>query len=151
MSKDECVELKNINYKNMLLNKNLISFNETMDNSLDDYLNMEKKSDENKPWAKLEKATKLKKIVQYIKNKKTSHKKELKQYLFQCLERKKLQREKDVIYDISLGKITDIPGLKFIKKKNKYTLKSVDYKGTTLKNLAPKRRRKKVKIDIKDK
>ena len=49
------------------------------------------------------------------------------------MDRKKLQRAKDVNYDISTGKIINIPGLIFNKTNNKFTLKNLDKKGSTLK------------------
>ena len=49
------------------------------------------------------------------------------------------------------GKIKQIPGLSFNKKKSKYTLKRVDKKGSTLKCLAPKKKSKKVKTKTKTK
>ena len=69
----------------------------------------------------------------------------LKLYLYQCLERKKLQRTKDVLYEITTGKIKSIPGLLFNKNSNKYTLRRVDKKGSTLKALAPKNRKRRKK------
>ena len=47
----------------------------------------------------------------------------LKTYLLECLERKKLQKKKDVIYDMENNKIKDIPNLYFNEKKKKYSLK----------------------------
>jgi hypothetical protein len=64
------------------------------------------------------------------------------------LDRKKLQRVKDVTYDVKTGRIKAIPGLTFNKNKHKFTLRRVDKKKSTLKGLAPKR--KKDKIDIKE-
>ncbi len=52
-------------------------------------------------------------------------------------------------YDVKTGRIKAIPGLTYNKNKHKYTLRRVDKKKSTLKGLAPKR--KKDKIDIKDK
>ena len=69
----------------------------------------------------------------------------LKLYLYQCLERKKLQRTKDVLYEMATGKIKSIPGLLFNKNSNKYTLRRVDKKGSTLKALAPKNRKRRQK------
>jgi len=71
----------------------------------------------NKPWTKLGNGTKLKKINQYIlefsKEKKYTPEKTsvLKRYLLSCLERKKLQKTKDVIYCIKTNKILSIPAL----------------------------------------
>ena len=54
------------------------------------------------------------------------------------LERKKLQRIKDVIYEINTGEIKDIPGLTFNEKNRKFILRKIDKNGSTLRNLAPK-------------
>ena len=61
------------------------------------------------------------------------------------MERKKLQRVKDVQYDKENGKIISIPGLKFNSKSCKFTLKNIDKKGSTLKSLAPKKKIRKRK------
>ena len=58
------------------------------------------------------------------------------------MHHKKLQRVKDVEYNMKTGKITKIPGLKWETTKNKFTLKKPDKKGSTLKNLAPIRKKK---------
>ena len=150
---EECVELKNIKYQTMLINKSNASPQVVKENieNIDNFLTMEKQHNQKQPWCKLGDGTKIKKIHEYInelceKNKDTEErKKRLKVYLKKCLERKKLQRVKDVQYNVNTGKIISIPGLKFNKDKNKYTLKNVDKKTNTLKSLAPKRRRKKKK------
>ena len=125
---------------------------------------MKKKQVKKKPWSKLSKASKLKKIneyaIAYCNDKKLQdvQYKELKKYLEQCLNRKKIQRQKDVVYDIETNKIKSIPGLHFNKNTNKFTLKIKDKKTNTLKSLPPKknktqnkngkrRKRKKNKID----
>lgn len=153
---DECLELKNIKYQTMLLHKNAPS-NPTEENilNMENFLSKERQQNTKKPWSKLEKAIKLKKLASYVnwyaEKNKIKNKDDLKQYLFQCLDRKKLQRTKDVHYDMDTGKIKQIPGLLFNKKKSKYTLKRVDKKDSTLKSLAPKRNRKKQKIKTKTK
>ena len=119
--------------------------------NIDNFLSMEKQHNQKQPWCKLGDGTKIRKLHEYInelclKNKDNDErKKRLKVYLKKCLERKKLQRVKDVQYNVNTGKIINIPGLKFNKDKNKYTLKNVDKKTSTLKSLAPKRRKKKKK------
>ena len=57
---NECVELKNIKYKSMLLNGNGDEKEETVENlsNLDVFLADEKKSISNEPWTKLDKTTK---------------------------------------------------------------------------------------------
>jgi len=145
-NKDECIQLKNINYQSMLLKRNSnIDSQRGGTENIDKYLEQEQNKKKNiKPWSKLEKSTKLKKIYSYIENlydkfKMTElEKKELKKYMRTCLERKKLQRIKDVIYEIKTGEIKDIPGLTFNEKNRKFILRKIDKKGSTLRNLAPK-------------
>ena len=145
-NKDECIQLKNINYQSMLLKRNSnIDSQRGGTENIDKYLEQEQNKKKNiKPWSKLEKSIKLKKIYTYIENfyekfKMTElEKKDLKKYMRTCLERKKLQRIKDVIYEINTGEIKDIPGLTFNEKNRKFILRKIDKKGSTLRNLAPK-------------
>ena len=146
---DECLELKNIKYQTMLLNNNSkIKVTTPNIDNIERYLQKEKELNKTKPWSKLGKASKLKRINEYIdeyvkKNKCSEiHKKQLKSYLLHCLDRKKLQRMKDVVYDMKTNKIKSIPGLIFNKQKNKFTLKRQDKKTSTLKCLAPKKKGK---------
>ncbi len=160
-----CQELQNIKYQTMLLNHNskIYEAKPNIDN-IEAFLEKEKEANKKKPWSKLSKASKLKKISEYViqytdENKLNDEQsKELEKYLTHCLNRKKLQRQKDVIYDITTNKIKSINGLIYNKVKNKFTLKVKDKKTSTLKSLAPKnktqnknpkknRRRKKSKID----
>ena len=145
-NKDECIQLKNINYQSMLLKRNSnIDSQRGGTENIDKYLEQEQNKKKNiKPWSKLEKSTKLKKIYTYIENfyekfKMTElDKKDLKKYMRTCLERKKIQIIKDVIYEIKTGEIKDIPGLTFNEKNRKFILRKIDKKGSTLRNLAPK-------------
>lgn len=146
---DECLELKNIKYQTMLLNNNS-KVKETKPNvdNIERYLEKEKELNKTKPWGKLGKASKLKRIYEYaddlVKKNKYSEaqQKQLKSYLLSCLDRKKLQRQKDVVYDMKTNKIKSIPGLLYNKPKNKFTLKRQDKKTSTLKCLAPKKNAK---------
>ena len=116
-----------------------------------DFLNKEREHNQKQPWSKLGEGSKLKKIAAYVddyavKNKITDpDKRQLNKYLKKCMERKKLQRVKDVQYNIELGKIISIPGLLFNEKRKKFTLKNMDKKGSTLKSLAPKKKIRKRK------
>ena len=134
----------------MLLNNNS-KVKETKPNNVDNierYLEKEKELNKTKPWGKLGKASKLKRIYEYaddlVKKNKYSEaqQKQLKSYLLSCLDRKKLQRQKDVVYDMKTNKIKSIPGLLYNKPKNKFTLKRQDKKTSTLKCLAPKKNAK---------
>ena len=147
---DECVELKNIKYQTMLLNGNnkIDSVKKNSDNLLD-FLDKESKLNVKKPWNKLGKGNKIKKLQDFADKYCSEHKfykskrESLKEYLIKCLERKKLQRIKDISYDKNTGEIKNIPGLLF--QKNKFTIKRSDKKNNTLKGLAPIRR-KKIKV-----
>lgn len=146
---EECMELQNIKYQTMLLNSNSkVTSNKVDSLNIDAFLEKEKAVNKEKAWNKLGKNEKIRKITEYI-NKYTEEfksskeeKAELKIYLVKCLERKKLQRVKDVIYDSNLGIIKNIPGLSFDKIKRKFTLKKVDKKKTSISRTAPKRKTK---------
>jgi hypothetical protein len=155
---DDCIELKNIKYQTMLLNNNSKIDSEKQDTiDIDKLLETDKKLNKSKPWSKIGKSTKSKKIKLFIKSFSIENKLKPEQiikltsYLMISLEKKKLQRTKDVIYNVSTGKITKIPGLIYNKVKNKFSLKRVDKKRSTLKGLAPKSNKKKKKKIRKDK
>ena len=146
MKNDECLELKNINYQTMLLNnKSNIDSNTISDCSekIESFLNKEKELNIKKPWSKLSKANKLKKLIKFSseyskKNKLTNDEdKILKKCLLESLDRRKLQKIKDVQYDIENGVIIDIPKLLHLKDKKRFTIKR-DKKNNTLSSLAPK-------------
>ncbi len=149
---DVCQELQNIKYQTMLLNHNSKIYESTPNTeNIEIFLRNEKESNKNKPWSKLSKSSKLKKINQYVitysEEKKLNEEqtKELKIYLLKSLERKKLQRQKDVVYDIETNAIKSITSLIFNKTTNKFTLKRSDKRTSTLKSLAPKKIKKKIK------
>ena len=155
---NECVELKNIKYKSMLLNGNGDEKEETVENlsNLDLFLADEKKSISNEPWTKLDKTTKLLKfndfIDEYIEQHKYSQddKISLFNFLSTNLDRKRLLKTKEVLYNKETGKILSIPSLIYNTGAKKFTLKRCDKRQSTLKSLAPKKNRvkKNDKIDI---
>ena len=68
MTDSECVELKNIKYKSMLLSGNSDEVKETVENlsNLDNFLEDEKKTFSSEPWTKLDKTTKLQKMKLFV-------------------------------------------------------------------------------------
>jgi hypothetical protein len=62
-----------------------------------------------------------------------------------CLDRKKLQRVKDVTYDKSVGIIKEVPALSFNKLNKHFTLKNLDKRVNTLKSLPVKKNRGTIK------
>ena len=144
---DECIELKNIQFKTMLMTGVQLTQNKSYQNldNLDKFLEDEKISNENEPWCKLNKTIKLKKLlefVEYYKNENELIDEEcdlLVQFLKDCLDRKKLQRIKDVIYDKENGVIKNIPALTYIKTNKHFTLKNIEKRVSTVKSLPPKK------------
>ena len=56
-------------------------------------------------------------------------------FLKDCLDRKKLQRIKDVVYDKENGEIKEIPALTYIRTTKHFTLKNIEKRISTLKSL----------------
>lgn len=147
VSKEECQELKNIKYKTMLLNG--VTLHETKSSNdilhLDNFLENEKNNNVNDPWCKLNKTIKTKKIMDFVdkyKIDKSLSEEEVQllvSFLKESLDKKKLQRIKDVVYDKNTGNIKDIPALTYVKSSKHFTLKNVDKRVSTLKSLAPKK------------
>lgn len=151
---DECIELKNINYKNMLLNGNLLHEAKQTDNllNLDKFLEDDKNNNQNEPWSKLDKTIKTKKLLVFSENysKENNYTEEeaqlLNAFLKDCLDRKRLQRVKDVEYDKVKGEVKTIPALSYNKGNKHFTLKNMDNKRiSTLKSLGPKKGRNTIK------
>jgi len=149
---NECQELKNIKYKTMLLNGNqkkltsVINTMSTMSN-LDVLLDNETKKNKEESWNKLDKSAKMEKITQYIETIANTHtltieeKEELKKYLSTILDKKSLQRNKDVIYKKESGVLESIPTLQFNNSTRRFTLRQ-KHLPSVLKNLGPTRKNK---------
>jgi tetratricopeptide (TPR) repeat protein len=74
--------------------------------------------------------------------------KALKMFFIDCLEKLKLQKAKDVVYDKEAREISSIPSLHFNVTSKSFTLKIMDAKRvSTLKSLTPKRTISKNKLD----
>ena len=138
---------KNIKYKTLFSNSNNEhkEHNDVNLSNLDKFLEEEKVTNSNEPWSKLDKTCKIKKLVLFadiyketkqLSEEEYSH---LIAFFKDCLDKKKLQRVKDVIYDKSTGLIKDIPALSYNKQSNHFTLKNIDKRVSTIKSLAPKK------------
>jgi hypothetical protein len=143
----DCQELKNIKYKTMLLNGVPLIETKSQNNlfNLDKFLENEKNNNVNEPWCKLNKTIKMKKLQEFVETyKQVNHLNDeeselLFSFLKDCIDRKKLQRVKDVVYDKENGTIKEIPALHYIKTNKHFTLKNIDKRVSTLKSLAPKK------------
>jgi hypothetical protein len=156
---EECLELKNIMYKTMLINGNPLpeTKSEKDLSNLDKFLESEKINNVNEPWCKLNKTVKTKKLVDFVEKYKNDNNldneetKLLASFLKDCIDRKKLQRVKDVVYDKTNGSIKEIPALSYTKANKHFTLKNIDKRVSTLKSLAPKKTQGTIKNKNKNK
>jgi len=146
-AKEECVELRNMKYKSMLLKKTntkqLTKCNSNID--IDSFLEKERTQNKEDQWTKLDKSMKNSKIVVFVDNYAIEHnlndkdKSFLQDFLFCCLEQKKLIKTKDVVYDKVTRTITSIPCLLYTPTlTKKFTLKRCEKRPSTLSSLAPK-------------
>ena len=119
------------------------------------YLENEKNKNKQDSWNKLDKTDKIQKLhafaEKYGKDNGIPIKeiKNLKMFFKDCLEKNKLQKTKDVVYDKELHSITSIPALLFNVNSRAFTLKIMDLKRvSTIKSLTPKRGSEKNKTEI---
>lgn len=144
MNNDECIDLKNIQYKTMLLNgktTNLSEDSHTDHLSIEKCLEKEMNITKNLSWTKLDRGDKLKKLKEYSrdyvkKNELNIETDILYQYLVSSLDRNRLQKIKEVSYDKLTGIIQSIPSLVFNNKSKKFTLKRSEKKNSTLSSLS---------------
>jgi hypothetical protein len=115
-------------------------------NAIDALLENEKQKNKCDSWNKLDKTVKTQKLHAFAEKYGKEHNypakdvKNLKTFFVGCLEKAKLQKTKDVVYDKDMGEITSIPALFFNSINHTFTLKIVDSKRvSTLKSLTPKR------------
>jgi hypothetical protein len=151
-TKDDCTELKNIKYQNMLLSNSKVTEDVVENiNNIEQFLTNEKKQNKNKPWNKIGKTKKIKIINEFIKTysktKKLSKIKTtaLKNFLSNCIDRKKLQKIKDVNYNKEKEIINEIPNLNYNENTKKFFIRKNEKKMSTLKHLAPKSKKKKIR------
>lgn len=144
-STDECVELKNIKYKTMLMNGVAITeTNKQHDdlNNLEKFLESEMTQNKSEPWCKLDKTMKTRRIMTFIEtytnknNLSSEDTSKLTKFLKDCLSKRKLSRVKDVVYDKETGVIKDIPFLIFNRTTKKFSLKNMEKRVTTLKSVS---------------
>lgn len=142
-------ELNSIKYNTTILNNQSYKNKQSVD--IDDLLEKESKMNKLEPWCKLDKTMKLNKLAIYsdilIEEHKLSQEERahLKSYFSNCLDKKNLQKVKDVIYDRETGVIKNIPLLAFNNTTRKFILKK-DKHVSTLKSLAPKKKKENLNI-----
>ena len=145
--------LANAKYKSIIPQTS--SFNDLTYNAIDEILENEKQKNKSDPWNKLDKTVKIQKLhafaEKYGKDNGLPVKeiKSLKQFFIGCLEKQKLQKTKDVVYDKDKKELISIPALHFNADTHNFTLKNMDAKRvSTIKSLTPKRISEKNKEDV---
>jgi hypothetical protein len=122
------------------------SSNEMNYNMIDALLETEKQRNKTEAWNKLDKTQKTLNLHAFAEKYGKEHGlpmkeiKHLKSFFSDCLDKAKLQKTKDVVYDKDKHEIISVPSL-FLNTTNRtFTLRSLDTKRvSTLKSLTPKR------------
>lgn len=139
-------------YTNFLNSSNEIL--ETQSINIDELLEKEKNNNKNENWNKIDKTMKIQKLhafaEKYGKDNSISQKhiKMLKVFFNQCLEKNKLNKIKDVVYNKEKHEVESVPALMFNNTTRNFTLKQTDKRISTIKSLAPKKTIKKIPENI---
>ncbi len=156
---NECIELKNLKYKSMMLKNNqkkgdaamqLLHNTSKTDSviNVEKFLEHERSNKTNDLWGKLDKTVKISKLNAFAKkyvqeNGLTENEiSPLVSFLTTCIDHKKIVKTKDVVYDKTNGVIISIPILTHITTSNsnsnmpvKFTLRRCEKRPSTLKSL----------------
>lgn len=111
--------------------------------NVDSFLENESKKNKTDTWNKIDKTSKIKQLNEFVDktiiteyaNLTGEELTDLKKYLEESLDKKKLQCVKDVQYDKTTGKIKSIPNLHFNIATRKFTIKRNEKRVSTLKSL----------------
>ncbi len=114
--------------------------------NIDKMLDRERQRNTRDNWIKLDKTAKIQKLHVFAETYGKEHAmpskdiKLLKNFFNSCLDKNKLSKSKDVVYNKDEMKIVSIPALHFNQLSHNFTLKIMDTKRvSTLKSLTPKR------------
>jgi hypothetical protein len=115
-------------------------------NMIDELLETEKQRNKTDAWNKLDKTQKTLNLHAFAEKYGKEHGlpvkeiKHLKSFFSDCLDKSKLQKTKDVVYNKETREIISIPALYFNNTNRAFSLKQMDPKRvSTLKSLTPKR------------
>jgi hypothetical protein len=133
------------------------AFQEESQEAIDHILEKETQKNKTESWNKLNKTMKIQKLNHYAEKYATEHKYSerelgnLKTFFLESLERGKLQKTKEVVYDKDQQQIEEIPGLFYHQHNHNFTLRIIDTKRvSTLKSLTPKRTVDRPKLTIQE-
>jgi hypothetical protein len=130
---------------------------ETNLSALEDLLETEKQNNKLEAWNKLDKTSRVQKLHAFAEKYGKEHGlpvreiKNLKVFFTQSLDKGKLNRAKDVVYDRETREVRSVPALHFNNEAKAFTLKNLDDKRvSTLKCLTPSRRTPKAALNADD-
>ncbi len=115
---------------------------------LDDLLEKEKQRNKGEIWTKLDKMIRIQKLHEFAERYGKEHNlpvkeiKSLKAFFRTCLDKNKLKKSKDVVYNKEQRFIVSVPALHFNQVTKNFTLKLLDKRVSTLKSLTPKKNEK---------
>jgi hypothetical protein len=145
-------------YSNIYMSPFVESKNENEVNTqmIDQMLENEKQQNKKEPWNKLNKTVKIEKLHKYAEKYRKEHNisiddtNTLKAFFVSSLEKNKLQKTKDLVYDKEKQEIVEIPSLLFYTESHNFTLKNTDKsRVSTLKSLTPRpKKTEKVPVSI---
>ena len=124
--------------------------------SIDQILDNENCHNKTEAWNKLNKTLKLQKLHTYSDKFGTENKYttteiiHLKRFFTEALEKKKLQKTKEVIYDKLTQEVKEVPGLFLNQSNHSFTIRIDTKRISTLKSLTPKRLTGKLKPVVMD-
>lgn len=113
--------------------------------TIDQILDHENCHNKTEAWNKLNKTLKIKKLHSFSEKYGTENKYTpaeivtLKRFFTEALEKKKLQKTKEVMYDKLTQEVKDVPGLCFNPVNHCFTIRADTKRISTLKSLTPKR------------
>lgn len=144
VTKEEPIKKYTNGFKNPAIETNNTA--DTKYEDIDRLLEKEKQNNKLETWNKLDRTVKTQKLHAFAEKYGKEHNlpvkeiRALKQFFVECLEKSKLQKTKDVVYDKEKQVITSIPSLFFNTINHSFTLKNMDAKRvSTIKSLTPKR------------
>jgi hypothetical protein len=136
---DGAIEI--IKQKGIFINSYDNSYENTKIENINTFLEKETITNKTESWNKLDKTGKIRLLNNYVDTLVVEHNlslsdvSDLKKYLIDSLDKKKLQHVKDVQCDKITGKIISIPTLQFNGTTKKFTLKRAEKRVSTLKSL----------------
>lgn len=164
---EECQDLKNLQYKTMMIKgkrTSLMSKTPGDTAGIEKLLEQEMSLNKNISWSRLDRSVKMRKLQEYTTSyseKNSLSEKDrlrLSKYLISALERNRLHKVREIKYNKETEVIEDIPCLAYNKDTRKFTLKRIEKRVSTITSLGDgseatrkKRSNRKHKSELNDK